>query len=100
MTTSLTPQQFVAKWRNATLKERSAAQEHFFDYLKFTYTARREYRITLDDLLKPASLDILRNVSRNPDALKAPQTTAGFAKLAELQGCFATVVQWDRGWAI
>ncbi|MBI5879341.1 MAG: class I SAM-dependent DNA methyltransferase [Chloroflexi bacterium] len=28
---SLTPQQFVDKWRNVTLKERSAAQEHFID---------------------------------------------------------------------
>ncbi len=28
---TLTPQQFVDKWRNVTLKERSAAQEHFID---------------------------------------------------------------------
>lgn len=27
----MTPQQFVAKWRNVELKERSAAQEHFID---------------------------------------------------------------------
>ena len=27
----LTPQQFVAKWRNVTLKERSAGQEHLAD---------------------------------------------------------------------
>lgn len=27
----MTPQQFVAKWRGVTLKERSAAQEHFID---------------------------------------------------------------------
>ena len=27
----MTPDQFIAKWRNATLKERSAAQEHFLD---------------------------------------------------------------------
>ena len=31
MPPTLTPQQFVAKWRNVTLKERSAAQEHFID---------------------------------------------------------------------
>src|SRR5919204_189553 len=31
MTQSLSPQEFVAKWRRATLKERSAAQEHFID---------------------------------------------------------------------
>lgn len=28
---TLTPQAFVAKWRSTTLKERSAAQEHFID---------------------------------------------------------------------
>ncbi|GAK55509.1 hypothetical protein U27_02343 [Candidatus Vecturithrix granuli] len=28
---SLTPQEFVAKWTKSTLKERSAAQEHFID---------------------------------------------------------------------
>jgi len=28
---TLTPQAFVAKWKNVTLKERSAAQEHFID---------------------------------------------------------------------
>ena len=27
----ITPQQFVNKWRNVTLKERSAVQEHFID---------------------------------------------------------------------
>lgn len=27
----MTPQDFVAKWRTTTLKERSAAQEHFLD---------------------------------------------------------------------
>jgi hypothetical protein len=28
---TLTPQEFVDKWRKAELKERSAAQEHFID---------------------------------------------------------------------
>ena len=28
---TLTPQDFVDKWRSATLKERSAYQEHFID---------------------------------------------------------------------
>ncbi len=28
---TMTPQVFVAKWRAVTLKERSAAQEHFID---------------------------------------------------------------------
>ena len=27
----LTPQEFIAKWRASTLKERSASQEHFID---------------------------------------------------------------------
>src|SRR5512139_235748 len=31
MPTKLSPQEFVANWRNVTLKERSAAQEHFID---------------------------------------------------------------------
>ncbi len=31
MIATLTPQDFVAKWRASTLKERSAAQEHFID---------------------------------------------------------------------
>ena len=31
MLPTLSPQEFVAKWRSATLKERSAAQEHFID---------------------------------------------------------------------
>lgn len=31
MPTTLTPQAFVDKWRDTTLKERAAAQEHFLD---------------------------------------------------------------------
>ena len=31
MLPSLSPQEFVAKWRKTELKERSAAQEHFID---------------------------------------------------------------------
>jgi len=31
MTSTLSPQDFVAKWRHATLKERSASQSHFND---------------------------------------------------------------------
>jgi len=31
MPTPITPQTFVAKWRDTTLKERAAAQEHFID---------------------------------------------------------------------
>jgi hypothetical protein len=31
MPPTITPQQFVAKWRGDTRKERSVAQEHFID---------------------------------------------------------------------
>jgi hypothetical protein len=31
MPTTLTPQAFVNKWRDTTLKERAAAQGHFID---------------------------------------------------------------------
>jgi hypothetical protein len=31
MPAKLSPQEFVAKWRDVTLKERSAGQEHFID---------------------------------------------------------------------
>jgi hypothetical protein len=31
MLSTLSPQECVAKWRSTTLKERSAAQEHFID---------------------------------------------------------------------
>ncbi|MCK6624029.1 MAG: hypothetical protein L6R45_02510 [Anaerolineae bacterium] len=31
MPTKLTPQEFVAKWKASTLKEKSAAQEHFIN---------------------------------------------------------------------
>ena len=31
MTPKISPQEFVNKWREVTLKERSAAQEHFID---------------------------------------------------------------------
>lgn len=31
MGSQVTPDQFIAKWRDATLKERTASQEHFLD---------------------------------------------------------------------
>ncbi len=171
-----TPQDFVRKWRASTLKERSAAQEHFIDlchlighetpgddssgerftfeagsskqkggqgwadvwkrgffaweykgkhanlekayqqllqyreslqnppllvvsdlesivvHTNFTNTVKQVTTITLDDLLTPAGLKRLRAIFENPDAFKAPQTTAQvteaaareFARLAEL----------------
>lgn len=32
---AVTPDQFIAKWQDATLKERSASQEHFIDLCRF-----------------------------------------------------------------
>ncbi|MGC9397087.1 MAG: class I SAM-dependent DNA methyltransferase, partial [Anaerolineae bacterium] len=173
---TLTPQEFVAKWQNVDLKERSASQSHFNDlcallghptpveddptgecftfeagatkqtggqgwadvwkkgcfaweykgkhadldkaynqllqyrealenppllivsdlqsiliHTNFTNTVKRVYPLTLEDLLDPAKLDILRNAFYNPKALQAPQTAeqvtqsaaAEFARLAE-----------------
>lgn len=34
MPSKLSPQDFVHKWRSATLKERSASQEHFIDIVR------------------------------------------------------------------
>ena len=176
MASQLTPQEFVRKWRASTLKERSAAQEHFIDlchlighetpgsdatgerftfeagsskqkggqgwadvwkrgffaweykgkhanldkayqqllqyreslqnppllvvsdlesiiiHTNFTNTVKQQITLTLDDLLTPAGLKRLRDIFENPDAFKAPQTTAQvteaaareFARLAEL----------------
>src|SRR5207302_5413697 len=60
-------------------------------HTKFTNTAKKEYTLTLDDLLKPGGLELLRNVFFNPEALRGSQTTAEvtqeaareFAQLAE-----------------
>src|ERR1700752_4735224 len=177
MPTKLSPQEFVAKWRNNILKERSAAQEHFIDlcrlvghetpaeadptgekftfeagagkqkggqgwadvwkkgyfaweykgkhadldkayqqllqyrealltppllvvsdidsiviHTNFTNTVKRIERLTLDDLLKPDGLALLRAVFYDPDFFRVAQTTAQvtqeaareFARLAEL----------------
>jgi len=176
MTTRLSPQQFVTKWRKVDLNERSAAHQHFMDlcylvghetpveadptgksftfeagaakqsggqgwadvwkkgffaweykgkhanldkayqqllqyreslenppllvvsdthqivvHTNFTNTVKQIKQITLDDLLKPEGLALLRAVFYEPDSLRAAKTTeqvtreaAGeFAKLAE-----------------
>src|SRR5262245_58457263 len=173
----MTPQQFVTKWRNVTLRERAAAQEHFIDlchlvghptpaeddptgerftfeagaskqqggkgwadvwkrgkfaweykgkhanldkayqqllqyrealenppllvisdldqiviHTNFTNTVKRVETLTLDDLLTPARLALLKAVFYDPDRLKSPKTTeqvtedaaVEFSKLAEL----------------
>jgi len=170
----LSPQQFVAKWRDVALKERSAAQSHFNDlcallgqptpveadplgvwytfeagaekqgggegfadvwksgffaweykgkhanldkayeqllkyreslrnppllvvsdidsiviHTNFTNTLKQTITLTLDDLLDPLKLDLLRAVFTNPERLKAATTTEqvttrAAAHLAEL----------------
>ena len=173
----MSPQQFVAKWRDVVLKERSAAQSHFNDlcallgqptpveadplgvwytfeagaekqgggegfadvwksgffaweykgkhanldkayeqlqkyreslrnppllvvsdidsiviHTNFTNTVKQAITLTLDDLLDPVKLDLLRAVFTNPERLKAATTTeqvttraaAHFAELANL----------------
>ncbi|MCX6096835.1 MAG: hypothetical protein NT125_09070 [Candidatus Bipolaricaulota bacterium] len=172
----ISPQEFVAKWRQSSLKEASAAQEHFIDLCRlighptpaeadpegtwfcfergaskisggegwadvwkkgffaweykgkhkdleaayrqllqyrtallnppllivsdmetilirtdFTNTVRREFRLSLDDLLEPAGLQTLRDAFENPDRLRAEQTSeqvtrevaTQFSKLAD-----------------
>ena len=41
----------------------------------FTNTVRREFRLSLDDLLEPAGLRTLRDAFENPDRLRAEQTS-------------------------
>ena len=61
-------------------------------YTNFTNTVKKVYEITLNDLLKPESLSLLRDAFTNPDALRSPQTTeqvtqqaaAEFGRLAEI----------------
>ena len=172
----ITPQEFVAKWRQVELKERSASQAHFMDLCRlighptpsdadpkgdwftfemgaqktsggegwadvwkkgffaweykgkkkdleaayrqllqyrtallnppllivsdmetilirtdFTNTVRREFRLSLDDLLEPAGLETLRDAFENPDRLRAEETSeevtrevaTQFSKLAD-----------------
>jgi type II restriction/modification system DNA methylase subunit YeeA len=159
-TSRITPQEFVAKWRQSSLKEASASQEHFIDLCRlighptpaeadpegtwfcfergarkisggegwadvwkkgffaweykgkkkdleaayrqllqyrtallnppllivsdmetilirtdFTNTVRREFRLSLDDLLEPAGLETLRTAFENPDRLRAEETS-------------------------
>jgi type II restriction/modification system DNA methylase subunit YeeA len=175
-TPRITPQEFVAKWRQSSLKETSASQEHFIDLCRlighptpaqadpegtwfcfergaskisggegwadvwkkgffaweykgkkndleaayrqllqyrtallnppllivsdmetilirtdFTNTVRREFRLSLDDLLEPAGLQTLRAAFESPDRLRAEETSeevtrevaTQFSKLAD-----------------
>src|SRR5204863_9906 len=61
-------------------------------HTNFTNTVKQVYTFTLDDLLEPKKLDLLRKVFIEPEALRKPITTAEvteqaakeFAKLAEI----------------
>ncbi len=183
-TPRITPQEFVAKWRQSSLKEASASQEHFIDLCRlighptpaeadpegtwfcfergaskvsggegwadvwkkgffaweykgkkkdleaayrqllqyrtallnppllivsdmetilirtdFTNTVRREFRLSLDDLLEPAGLETLRAAFENPDRLRAEETSeAGHAggRHSVLQARRRAAVAWSR----
>ena len=173
---SFSPQEFVAKWRNATLKERSASQEHFIDicrlighktpaemdpygefftfeagadkqeggagwadawkkgffaweykgkhadmdkayqqllkyreslqnppllivcdidrveiHTNFTNTVKIKYELSLEDLLTPKKLDILRSAFLHPEHLQATQTTEEVTREAAAQ--FSRIAQ-------
>ncbi|MEI6043718.1 MAG: DNA methyltransferase [Chloroflexota bacterium] len=61
-------------------------------HTNFTNTVKKVYKLSLDDLLDPKNLDLLRKIFTDPDAFKVPTTTAEvteqvareFAQLAEL----------------
>ena len=176
MTSAITPQLFVAKWKQTELRERAASQEHFIDLCRlldhptpaeadpmgrwytfeagaskatggdgwadvwkrgcfaweykgkhanldkaygqllnysgslenppllivsdierilihthFTNTVKKSYLLTLDDLLDPSKLDLLRKAFTQPDALRSPETTIQVTELAATQ--FARIAQ-------
>ena len=182
MTSILSPQDFVAKWRHATLKERSASQSHFNDlcallgqptpieadptgrwytfeagagktdggqgwadvwkmgyfaweykgqhadldrayrqllqyresllnppllivsdlqriiiHTNFTNTVKRVVELTLDDLLIPEKLEILRQAFTDPEALRAAQTPEQVTEQAAVQFARLAALLRDRG---
>ena len=182
MTPTLSPQNFVAKWRHATLKERSASQSHFNDlcallgqptpteadptgrwytfeagagktdggqgwadvwkmgyfaweykgqhadldrayrqllqyresllnppllivsdlqriiiHTNFTNTVKRVVELTLDDLLIPEKLEILRQAFTDPEALRASQTPEQVTEQAAVQFARLAALLRDRG---
>jgi len=179
----MTPQEFVAKWKQSELKERSGYQEHFIDlcrllghatpaeldptgkefafeaglsktggaqgwadvykagyfafeykgkhldlnrayqqlllykdslrnppllivsdfdtiivHTNFTNSVKREYRLTLDDLLRPEKLSILRAAFYEPGRLQAAETTAQVTQAAAEK--FAHLADLLRAWKI
>jgi type II restriction/modification system DNA methylase subunit YeeA len=180
---TLTPQEFVAKWRGVTAKERSAYQEHFIDlchlvghetpmeadptgqgfafeagaakqgggqgwadvfkpgcfafeykgqhanldkaydqlllyreslrnpyllivcdlsciiiHTNFSNSVKRVYELTLDDLLQPDKLAILRAVFWEPESLRAPQTVEDVTAAAATD--FARLADNLRKWKV
>ena len=51
-------------------------------HTNFTNTVKRTYKLSLDDLLLPEKLDILRAASNDPAALRATQTAEQVTQLA------------------
>lgn len=70
--------------------------ERIVIHTNFTNTAKRVITLTLDDLLTPAGLTNLRNVFYEPDAFKAPQTTAQVTEAAAKE--FARLAESLRKW--
>ena len=60
----------------------------------FTHTVRVSYEFTLDDLLQPARLDLLRKAFTDPEALRSPVTTAQVTEQAAAH--FARIAQGLR----
>jgi type II restriction/modification system DNA methylase subunit YeeA len=65
-------------------------------HTKFTNTAKKEYTLTLDDLLKPEKLQIMHDAFWNPDALRAAQTTKEVTEQAAKE--FARLAEMLRQW--
>ena len=56
--------------------------ERILIHTHFTNTVKKSYLLTLDDLLDPSKLDLLRKAFTQPDALRSPETTTQVTELA------------------
>ena len=65
--------------------------QRFRIHTHFTHTVRVTYELTLDDLLQPAKLDLLRKAFTDPEALRSPVTTAQVTEQAATH--FARIAQ-------
>lgn len=70
--------------------------ERLVVHTNFTNTAKRVITITLDDLLTPSGLTNLRTVFYDPEAFRAPQTTAQVTEAAAKE--FARLAESLRKW--